>query len=90
MAMAGKGLVKLLEECGELGQIAAKKLAYFDTDVHPDGKGSMQVRLQEEMGDVLAIIDFVQEIWKLDTVAIEARRRRKRELFHTWHLDKTK
>ncbi len=37
MAMTANGLTKLLEELGELAQVAAKKQAYFHTDAHPDG-----------------------------------------------------
>lgn len=40
MPMTANGLAKLLEELGELSQVAAKKLAYFHTDEHPDGAGS--------------------------------------------------
>lgn len=66
MPMAGDGLVKLLEELGELTQIAAKKLAYIGTDSHPDGCGGMVVRMEEEMADVRAASDFVQLRFGLD------------------------
>ena len=44
------GLTKLIEECGELVQIAAKKQAYFDTDTHPDGKGSNEAPIGRRNG----------------------------------------
>jgi NTP pyrophosphatase (non-canonical NTP hydrolase) len=78
------GLTKLIEECGELVQIAAKKQAYFDTDTHPDGKGSMKRRLEEEMADVMAACVFVAEKFGLDGEFLEARAQKKLELFKSW------
>lgn len=85
MPMAGDGLVKLLEELGELTQIAAKKLAYIGTDSHPDGCGGMVVRMEEEMADVRAASDFVQLRFGLDEEAIAARAKMKFERFERWH-----
>lgn len=87
--MAGNGLVKLMEECGELVQIAAKKLAYSGTDAHPDGRGSMRERLQDEIGDVFAACDFVSEVFGLSPTAIAERRARKLRLFRRWHREET-
>lgn len=77
-------LDKLMEECGELIQIAAKKSAYPDTDEHPDGKGSMKKRLEEEAADVLAAIDCTQEVFGLDEQVIADRKRMKLERFRRW------
>jgi len=82
--MSANGLTKLMEECGELVQICAKKIAYYDSDDHPDGKGSMITRMTEEMGDVLAAIDFVARKWQISEDALAARRLKKRELFIEW------
>lgn len=84
MPLAHNGLVKLMEECGELTQIAAKMVAYPDTDEHPDGKGSMRARLIEEMGDTLAAITVTYEALALDRSAIAARREYKLGLFRQW------
>ena len=65
MAMANKGLTKLNEELCELGQIAAKKTAYMDTDHHPDGE-SLKERMEDETADVLAAITFVVEKFDLN------------------------
>ena len=81
------GLTKLIEECGELVQIAAKKQAYFDTDTHPDGKGSMKRRLEEEMADVMAACVFVAEKFGLDDKFLEARMQKKLALFKSWDND---
>lgn len=83
--MHSNGLNKLMEECGELVQIAAKKQAYPNTDHHPDGKGSMSSRLEEECADVCAAILFVAENYKFDTARMNARIERKLALFNQWH-----
>lgn len=87
MPMTANGLAKLLEELGELTQIAAKKLAYFHTDAHPDGAGNLSKRMQDEMADVAAAMGFVQHHLGLDRKAIERRACMKLALFEKWHLD---
>jgi NTP pyrophosphatase (non-canonical NTP hydrolase) len=87
MAMHMNGLTKLVEELGELQQITAKKMAYFDTDEHPDGKGSMKLRLEEEMADVLAAIMFVQCVNGLDGDFINERYQKKFNRFMDWHIN---
>lgn len=82
--MPFNGLSKLMEECGELVQICAKKQAYMDTDVHPDGKGSMKTRLEEEIGDVIASCRFVSEKFDLNEEAIFARVEKKLNLYYRW------
>lgn len=49
--LTGKGLAKLIEECGELIQVAGKKLAFYTTDVHPDGgpSPSLKRRMEDEI-----------------------------------------
>lgn len=85
MPMTANGLAKLLEELGELAQVAAKKLAYFDTDDHPDEKGSLKSRLEEEIADVQAACDFVSTALELNAFAIAKRRGKKLLQFHEWH-----
>lgn len=88
MPMCANGLAKLIEECGELQQVAGKKLAYFYTDHHPDGAGPLTTRMEAEMGDVIAAILFVADLLHLDHDNIAARRDMKRALFEKWHADK--
>ena len=57
--MTANGLAKLLEELGELSQVAAKRLAYFHTSTHPDGAGDLNERMEAEMADVAAACAFV-------------------------------
>lgn len=87
MPMTANGLAKLLEELGELSQVAAKKLAYFHTDEHPDGAGSLAMRLESEMGDVCGAILFVADELNLDRAAINNRALAKLSKFRAWHAD---
>lgn len=86
MTMAGKGVPKLIEECGGLIQVCGKRLAYYTTDEHPDGT-NLQARMIEEMGDVLAAIDFVTEQFDLDRNAIHARKSNKVRTFALWDAE---
>lgn len=87
MTMTAKGLAKLLEECGELSQVAAKKLAYYDTDEHPDGAGPLSVRMENEMADVMAAIEFVAVRFGLDWDRIVSRKEQKIIRFVNWDAD---
>lgn len=82
--MDKKGLTKLIEECGELVQIAAKKSAYMDVDLHPDGKGSMKMRLEDELADVEAASQFVIDKFKLNEQRIQQRAIDKLMQFTLW------
>ena len=84
MAMPHNGLVKLVEECGELVQIASKKISYHDTDAHPDGKGSMRMRLENEIADVTASVAFVVEKLGLSLDRIETMADHKLRRFEAW------
>lgn len=85
MALVARGLTKLIEETGELQQVVGKKLAYFDTDEHPDGKGSLKERMEEEIADVMAIIEFVTIEFGLDEGRIHERSEKKLNLYKEWN-----
>lgn len=89
MTMAAQGVAKLIEELGELTQILGKKLAYWHTNEHPDGAGPIALRIEEEMADVQAAIEFVTKQLGLDVDHIEARTWRKINTFETWHANKS-
>ena len=89
MPMTANGLAKLLEELGELAQVAAKKLAYFHTDEHPDSAGPLNERMEAEMADVAAAMAFVQQQFGLNGKAIENRACIKLALFQRWHADQS-
>jgi NTP pyrophosphatase (non-canonical NTP hydrolase) len=79
------GLVKLVEECGELIQVAAKKMTRMETDEHWDKVGSLKRRLEEEMGDVMAAIKVVSDNFDLDFDYMFNRAQEKEKLFIEWH-----
>jgi len=85
--MSHNGLSKLIEECGEVIQIAGKLLAY-PSGVHPDGAGNLNERLEDELGDLGAAIQFVIEARQLDgRYRISNRRQEKLVTFRRWHAD---
>lgn len=91
MAMSNGGLTKACEEIselqielGQLGQILCKKMAYPDTDIHPDNAGSMQQRMEDEMGDVIGSIQFLIKKQGLDAKRIEERAAMKLARFTKW------
>lgn len=87
MTMTAKGLAKLIEECGELQQVAGKMLAYYHHDQHPDGGPPLRERLEDEAADVMAAIDFVAQTFRLDSDRMLDRSQRKFVLFTGWHED---
>lgn len=78
------GLVKLVEECGELIQIAAKKMTRMDSDEHWDGQGKISERLENEIADVIAATYVVIGNFGLDKQRILDRASIKRKLFRQW------
>lgn len=89
MAMSHNGLTKLMEECGEAIQIAAKMIAYPNTDQHPDGAGSMRARLTNELGDVTAAISFVVAKLGLDLDALTDRAQFKLNSYAKWDQEES-
>lgn len=83
MTMTAKGLAKLIEECGELIQIAGKKLACMETDKHWN-VSSLSKSLEDEIGDVLAACKFVSGSFNLDKDAIAKRMAYKLDLYLYW------
>lgn len=59
MSMTNNGLSKLIEECGEVLQVVGKLLQYPD-GAHPDGKGDLTERLENELADLVGAIQFVE------------------------------
>lgn len=84
MSMANQGLTKLIEECGELVQILAKKTAY-PTGKYPTRKfKDINARIVEEMGDVLAAMEFVVDKFELPGDEIEERMNTKLKKYKEW------
>jgi NTP pyrophosphatase (non-canonical NTP hydrolase) len=78
------GLSKLIEELGEVGQVAGKLIATNGEASHWDGS-NLRERLEEELADLAAAISFVIETNGLDIGRVFERRQRKLEQFHRWH-----
>jgi NTP pyrophosphatase (non-canonical NTP hydrolase) len=85
--MTGKGLAKLIEECGELIQVAGKKLAYYSTENHPDGGPPLKQRLEDEIADVMAACELVIRLHGLDHHRISRRVIDKEVTFDEWHAE---
>jgi len=84
MPIAHGGIAKLIEECGELQQVLGKFLTYGMGE-HPDGKGSLDKRIEDEMADVLAAMRFViVKHQVLDAARINFRATEKYALFLEW------
>lgn len=88
MTMTAGGVAKLIEECGELLQVCGKRLASYHEDLHWDGT-NLRERMEEEMGDVKAAIQFVTDKFGLNSAFIESRKFEKLRLFREWdsHAD---
>lgn len=69
MGLAFKGFAKLIEESGEVQQICGKLLAYQSGE-HPDGKGNLWIRLEDELADLRASLSAVIENNALDSARI--------------------
>jgi NTP pyrophosphatase (non-canonical NTP hydrolase) len=85
------GLSKLIEECGEVLQVAGKIIGLgpnlpAEFYKHWDGT-DVRERLTSELGDLLAAIAFVINTNDLDWSAINAQEETKTERFHTWHRE---
>jgi hypothetical protein len=79
------GIGKLIEEAGEAQQVCGKLLATGGVSSHWDGT-NLRKRLQEELADLAAAIDFVVEANDLDDAGfVSTRRRNKLDLFWGWH-----
>lgn len=85
------GITKLVEEAGEVVQVCGKLMANGGASVHYDGS-NLYERLEEELGDVLAAIDFVMQHndLRLSRTRIESRRKKKLQMFEHWHEDTLK
>lgn len=78
------GISKLIEECGEVMQVAGKLMGSRGEPKHWDGT-DLKVRIEEEIGDLLAAVDFVVKHNRLDAQAIANRRLKKLDRFDRWH-----
>lgn len=87
MPMAHHGMAKLLEECGEVGQIAGKLLAFPIGDF-PERDARLLKKLEDELGDLRASIAFVTVKLGLDRDKVHERTKAKMELYLQWDKEK--
>lgn len=78
------GISKLVEEAGEVMQVAGKLMGSGGDILHWDGT-NLKERLEEEIADLLAACNFVVSYCKLDIPRIQARQSAKTALFLDWH-----
>ena len=80
-----RGVHKLNEEMGEVLQITGK-LGPFPNGHHPDGKGHLLLRLEEELADLQAAIDYLVENSEINPARMLVRKHEKLEKFRQWGL----
>jgi NTP pyrophosphatase (non-canonical NTP hydrolase) len=79
------GISKLIEEAGEVVQVAGKLLATKGEESHWDGT-NLRKRLEEEMADVMAACEFVcRHNPQLDIGRMADRTVEKLRMFEEWH-----
>lgn len=80
------GLSKLIEEAGEVQQVCGKLIGSGGNVDHWDGS-TLNLRLEEEIADLLAACHFVGDVNGLDWRRIYRRSTQKLTQFHKWHQD---
>lgn len=81
------GLSKVVEECGEVLQVAGKLMGSKGDPNHFDGT-HLSRRLEEELGDLLAAIDFFMGYANdISSFNIQQRKQLKYKLFYDWHIN---
>jgi NTP pyrophosphatase (non-canonical NTP hydrolase) len=80
------GVSKLVEELGEVAQVAGKLIATGGRPSHWDGT-DLRSRLEDELSDLSAAIAFVIDQNALDSARIARRRDEKLRRFRGWHRD---
>lgn len=83
MPLIHDGAVKVMEECGELVQAIAKKLACAPSITHWDGS-AVDRHIEDEMADVLASVMYAAKEMGLDEVRISERMARKTRVYESW------
>jgi NTP pyrophosphatase (non-canonical NTP hydrolase) len=79
------GISKLVEEAGEVMQVCGKLIGTGGKLEHWDNGPNLKDRLEDELADLLAAIDFVSKINHLDQEKINDRVFAKYQLFLEWH-----
>lgn len=83
-AVQWPGLGKVVEEAGEIMQIAGKLMATGGSSEYYDGR-DLRRELQNEMADLRAALDYVEDANHLNALAMKARKDEKSDKFWSWH-----
>ena len=78
------GLSKIIEEAGEVQQVAGKLIGNGGADDHWDGT-KLRPRLEDEIADLTAACIFFTATNHLDRDRMDLRISRKLALFNEWH-----
>lgn len=78
------GLGKLIEEAGEVQQVCGKLMGTGGEVEHWDGT-NLKERLEDELGDLQAALEFVVAANGLDGARVGAQAARKLAWFQRWH-----
>lgn len=78
------GVSKLVEECGEVLQIAGKLMGTGGQEMHWDGS-NLHMSFENELADLKAAILFVCDVNCLDGERFEERVQKKLARFRRWH-----
>ena len=73
------GISKLVEECGEVGQVCGKIIGTAGLD--------FRAVLQDKIADALAVIDYVIARCNLDGALIADRAAARGATLHRWHRE---
>ncbi len=81
--MAWEGVFKIVEETGELLQLLGK-LGPFPDGQHPDGKGDLRLRIEDELADVMASILWIAAHNGFDAEKLHERTEAKIRQYNAW------
>ena len=87
MFLVRHGAGKVQEECGELIQALAKYEVHGPENTTPGTTRTNKAHVEDEMGDVLAAIQYAVERMGLDQKRIAARMEKKYALYCKWERD---
>jgi NTP pyrophosphatase (non-canonical NTP hydrolase) len=74
----------LQEECGEVVQVVSKCRRFGIDDVHGDEGESNRSRLTKEVGDLMCMIQLLQEAGVVDIAEVMFAAGKKREKLKKW------
>lgn len=80
------GLAKVIEECGEVQQVAGKLIGNDGESNHWDGT-DLRKRMEDELSDLIAAATWMAAYNELDHARMETRMDRKLALFDEWHAE---